>query len=311
VQDKPIDIDAMMQAATESQRLAQTEAAYSQRDAAVESKKQADLIELEIASLDKQRESLLKLQGAVPVTNTAMAAQLQKALDDNELKRLVQLENRNRVMETNPRLVEAGAQDMQGVETLELPMPITEQLQPQEQVTLPSNFTDERLADNNYRAVLASVAAESTAGGNISLIPKDGTGYIGGDGKIQNQELTRTKSTNPQLTQALVSQGYQVAEIKAAFDAALTGKPLGKRYAGIVTKALDMSQTDAADIAQQNADYQARLDADIAPQALGYGDAVNAPFAPDTAQAVTLDDQAQERGADGEVMRKTAPEAAA
>ncbi len=301
-QEQSFDIANTLNSAIDTQNKVQIDSAYRQREAQARLKKDLDYTESQLQAFDDEYAAIKALQGKSPVTNTALHDQLTKALSEVELKRLVHAENRQRIMESgNQKLVEAGAQEMQGVATPELPVAINESLQPQEQIKLPPNYADERLSDTNYRNALGAIFSDSTEGGNISLVPKAGTGYVGGDGKIHNQEMKRTKSTNPVVTQLLVSKGYTVSEIKAALVAALEGKPLGKRYQGIVTEALYYAEEDADAIAQEITDYQARLDADITPHALGYGDSVNAPFAPDNAQPVTLADQEQPRGADGGV----------
>jgi hypothetical protein len=300
LEQKRIDANNMMRGITPAVPEVEIEAAYRQAEQLREQQKQAELVELELQSLEAEREQLLKLQGETPVTNTAMAERLRSQLMNNEIKRLLIIDERKKAQETNPRLVEAGIEEMQGVETPELPMPITEDLATAP-IALPENFADERLADTAYRAVLGDVMDQSMKGGGVQLIAQQGTGYTGGDGNEYGQQVTRTKSMNHPITQALIADGYQAEEVRNALDAALKGQKLGKRWQGLVSKALDYSNADAADIKAQMSEFEQQQAADIAPETLGYGDAMNAPFAPDNAQPVTMREQAMPRGAEGGV----------
>ncbi len=298
-QPQPYPIQQVLDRAIDTQKQVEIEAAYRKRDAKLERQKELDYVEAQLRALDEEHKKLRLLQSTTPVSNNALRDKLSNAIKEVEAKQAAQEAIRQEIMATgNPRLVEAGIEEMQGVEVPELPMAITPDLAESYAPKLPENFADERLLDEAYRVVLGEVFDNTTKGGGVSLAPVAGTGYTGGDGNEYGQQMTRTKSMNHPITQALVADGYTAEEVKAALDASLKGQKLGKRWQGLVAKALDYSNTDAADIRASMAEFEQAKAAEITPDALGYGDAINAPFAPDNAQPVTLNDQAQPRGAD-------------
>lgn len=261
-QPQPYPIQQVLDRAIDTQKQVEIEAAYRKRDAKLERQKELDYVEAQLQALDEEHKKLRLLQSTTPVSNNALRDKLSNAIKEVEVKQAAQEAIRQEIMATgNPRLVEAGIEEMQGVEVPELPVAITPELAESYAPKLPENFADERLLDEAYRVVLGEVFDNTTKGGGVSLAPVAGTGYTGGDGNEYGQQMTRTKSINHPITQALIADGYTAEEVKAAIDASLKGQKLGKRWQGLVAKALDYSNADAADIRASMAEFeQAKAD---------------------------------------------------